>query len=417
MIKKGRLLAFLYIFPPKQGTAAIRNYNQFRELSESFEHSYLFTNALNIAALDNVNATSVSSLDYRKFLKSDGTGQSEKTKNNWLSQFLIKLINTFPVNIILGEGGGYYLIKSYYKAKKLINSENITHIYSSYRPFVDHYIAYKLKQKYKDLIWIADFRDLIVDPHYDQQFFPKWQQRLYKKIFKSADIITTVSDGLVNKLHEYSSVVLAIKNGIEAGYELPKAIKVEKFSIVYTGAMFLDERNGAPLFAALRNLIDQQKIDSAHIKVVYAGKDKHQWQHYANKYQLNDILDCVGQISHEEAMKLQRSACINVLLSIASDQLSGVSTGKFIEYLKAASPILAIYKNKNDESMRSKLQELHIGSAFSDQTYDLMDIQEFIVNEYNYWLKKRENRKPLNIDKFKNKYDRKQIFKPLIELI
>ena len=61
MIKKGRLLAFLYIFPPKQGTAALRNYNQFRELSESFERSYLFTNSAFAVPLINTEVVTISS--------------------------------------------------------------------------------------------------------------------------------------------------------------------------------------------------------------------------------------------------------------------------------------------------------------------------------------------------------------------
>jgi len=417
MIKKGRLLAFLYIFPPKQGTAALRNYNQFKELSESFEKNYLYTNAAFEVPLINTEVVTNASFDYRTLLLSDGSGHSEEVKNNWFSQFIIKLLNTFPVNIIFGEGGGYYVIKSYLKALKQISTNKITHIYSSYRPFADHYIAYRLKKKFPELIWIADFRDLIIDPHYDQQFFPKLQHQIYKNIFKKADVLTTVSDGLINSLLSYNNSVLAIPNGIESNYVLPLPSRIDKFNLVYTGAMFLDERNGEPVFAALRNLINDEILNRESVEVIYAGKDAFKWKQYADKYQLSDLLKCVGQVSQDDAIKLQEHASINILLSISSDKLSGVTTGKFIEYLKAGSPILAIFKDKNDESMQNKLTKLNIGAAFSDHLSDLNRIQEFVLKEYNYWLKHRENRKPLNIDQFKNEFDRKHIFKPLIELI
>jgi len=417
MVNKGRLLGLLYIFPPKQGTAAIRNYNQFEQLTRNFEQNYLITNAEAENNVPNSKFIHVKSFDYRILSNNNGSGHSEKNKNNVFSQFVIKLINTFPFNIIIGEGGGYYILKSYFVAKKLINSNNITHLYSSYRPFADHFTAYFLKKKYPGLTWIADFRDLIVDPHYDQQFFPKWHQRIYKKLFRRADVLTTISEGLADKLKIYGKSVITLENGIDDGYIIPESCKTAKFTLAYTGAMFLDERNGAPIFAAIRDLIDSGKIELNLIEVIYAGKDADIWKNYANDFNLNSILTCTGQIVQQEAEKIQNSACINVLLSISSNQLAGVTTGKFIEYLKAGSPILAIIKGQNDEIIQQKLSELNIGKSYSDQISDQAGISQFIAKEYSLWSVARMNRKPLNTDIFEKKYNRNNIIKPLLEII
>lgn len=134
MINKGKLLSFLYIFPPKQGTAALRNYNQINELGKSFDQKFIFTSGPITSPMEGFNIFNIPSFDYRKLSNKKSGGHSEQIKSSAFVRFFIKLINTYPFNLFIGEGGGYYIYKSINSAKKLIKAESITHIYSSYRP-------------------------------------------------------------------------------------------------------------------------------------------------------------------------------------------------------------------------------------------------------------------------------------------
>ena len=332
-------------------------------------------------------------------------------------QAMIRLINTFPLNILLGEGGMFYFLALVRKGQRSIDENKITHIYSSYRPFVDHYAAYILKKRNPQLYWIADFRDLIIDPHYNHILFPVAQKPFFKRIFKRADLLTTVSDGLAKHLKEYNSEVITLRNGIR---EVPGEIiplHSKYFKITYTGSMFLDKRNAEPLFSALLDLMSQDKIMREDIRIVYVGKDSFYWNNLARQYGFESILTDKGVVSSEATAAIQKASCINLLLTISSEALEGVLTGKMIEYIEAGSPIMGIVVNKNDPELISILHELEIGDSFSDRKEDAQGIRDFILAEYLHWKRIGMNRKPVNMAVLKNKYSVEVTMKPLYDRI
>lgn len=367
----------------------------------------------------NVTAETLPTFDYRYFLRQrtrDGALPEQQKKSRSV-QFMIRLINSFPMNVIGGEGGLIYFINAIRKGEKIIRKENISHLYSSYRPFTDHYVAYWLKRRHPQLIWIADFRDLVIDPHYNHILFPEDHQSFYKKIFSKADILTTVSDGLAKHLRTYNPNVLTLRNGIKGEMVIPMPEQSPLFTIAYTGSMFLDKRNAEPLFQALSMLIEEGKVERSKLQICYAGKDSLYWNQLASKHNFETLLADKGIITGEAAVDIQVKACINVLLSVSSDALQGVLTGKMIEYIEAGSPVLAIMVHQNDPELQQILHELEIGDSFSDQPSDLSAIKNFILKEYMIWQQTGMNRKPVNIEIVKKKYTQESTMKPLIEAL
>ena len=332
-------------------------------------------------------------------------------------QMSIKLINTFPFNLVIGEGGLIYLNTLIKHAGEEIRDKKITHIYSSYRPFADHYAAYKLKKRNPDVVWIADFRDLIIDPHYNHIFFKDSHHAFFKRMFSRADFLTTVSDGLAEKLKKYNPEVLTIRNGIKNVPDRLVENHCKYFKIAYTGSMFLDKRNAEPLFVAIRDLINKKMMVEDHVRIIYAGKDSHIWQDLASRLQLDNILVDKGIISGPEATAIQKEACINVLLTISSKELQGVLTGKMIEYFESGSPVLAIIVGQNDPELKFIFNEIEIGDSFSDQPADLPAITDFIYREYIHWKNTGTNRKPVNLKMLKDKYSVEATMKPLLDRI
>ena len=423
MMKPGtRFLFILYFTPPAPGTAPKRNFRILQYLSKKAERSVLFTAKYPgrpVPEIPGVITHATLAWDYRTFLRSktrDGYLPEQKKASSW-KQWGIKLINTFPFSIAIGEGGLLYFITLVRKGNQVIRNEKITHLYSSFRPFTDHYVAYWLKKKNPQVTWIADFRDLIVDEHYQHIFFPKNHQSFFKKLFSTANLLTTVSDGLAVHLKEYNPNVLVVRNGIEGEILVPPPNRSSHFTITYTGSMFLNTRNPKPVFEALKTLYDKGLIDISNVRIRYAGKDSFLWQRMAADYQFENIWEDHGLVSDDEARILQQQSCVNLLLTISSPELTGMLTGKMIEYFQAGSPVLAIITGQNDDELSGMLEELEIGKSFSDQVYDLVNIKDFILREYEFWNNSKSNRKPAKLEVLKQNYSIVNTMTPLMAFI
>ena len=415
-----RFLFFLYYYPPAMGTAAKRNFRIADAIAGKVNSVSIFTSSVvpdKFLRPANMAIRTIKAYDYRSLLRRNTKDGAipETIKSNAPTQWAVRMINSFPLNIILGEGGLVYFLNLLRQGRRAIKDEHITHLYSSYRPFADHYAAYWLKQRNPQVIWIADFRDLMIDPHYQHIQSPGSHQAFFKKIFGTADLLTTVSDGLATHLREYNENVITLRNGIAGEIKSPVPSASPYFTIAYTGSMFLDKRNAEPLFKALQALFQETELDPVDIRIAYAGKDSRYWIALAHKFRFESLLDDHGIVDAERAKQIQQGACINLLLTISSDHLQGVLTGKMIEYFESGSPILGIVVGQNDPELQAMLHELEIGTCFSDQPDEIEAIKAFILREYTIWKSTGTNRKPVNTDILRNKYSTDAVMKPLLE--
>ena len=415
-----RFLFFLYYYPPAMGTAAKRNFRIADAIAGKVSSAIIFTSSVlpgNFLLPANTVIRTIRAYDYRSLLRSktkDGA-IPETIKSNAPTQWAVRMINSFPLNIILGEGGLIYFLNLLRQGRRAIKEDHITHLYSSYRPFADHYAAYWLKKRNPQVIWIADFRDLMIDPHYMHIQSPGAHQAFFKKIFSKADLLTTVSDGLAKHLREYNENVVTLRNGISGEFQSAVPSVLPFFIIAYTGSMFLDKRNAEPLFKALQELFQETELDPADIRIAYAGKDSRYWIALADRFRFESILEDHGIVHADVAKHIQQQACINILLTISSDHLQGVLTGKMIEYFESGSPVLGIVVGQNDTELQNMLHELEIGACFSDQPDEIEAIKAFILNEYKLWKSTGTNRKPVNTDILRQKYSTDAVMKPLLE--
>lgn len=402
-----RFLFILYHFPSSWGSASARNWRMTDQIHDRFGFAKVLTASSSpFPVKNNLSTKQISKLDYRgKSTRAQQGGRfRERLKNNILSQSLIRLINTFPLNILAGEGGLYYIVNAVREGSEIIEQEQISHIYSSFRPMSDHVIAWQLKKKFPHLIWIADFRDLPADPHFKQLYAPSWHRFVYTRILRKADFLTTVSEGLGKALNAYHHKLIITRNFISDNYRIPTAEISPYFTIVYTGSMFLDFRNPEPLLSTIHKLINANKIEKESLRIHYAGKDSETWELLVKNYDLfNQFIDH-GYISPDNTLQLQQSACLNLLLTTASTQLDGVLTGKMIEYLQAGSPILAIVKGGMDIELQQILKEVSAGLTVTDSVDDERNIEDFILNLYSKWLQSGKNEKPVNFELMKENF-------------
>ncbi len=227
---------------------------------------------------------------------------------------------------------------------KIFKDNTINAIISSSVPISSHLIANKLIKQY-NIPWIADLRDLWTQNHYYPcskfRFF--FERQLEIKTLFPADIITTVSQPLADTLKGlHHNKVLAIPNGFDPQQINPGMPLTEKFGITYTGALYQGRRSPIRLFRALKELVDERKIDPNLITINFFGDDGDCLTNDIKRYKLQNIVKVFGHISRQESILRHRESQVLLLLTLNDQNEKGVYTGKIFDYLAAKRPILSI---------------------------------------------------------------------------
>lgn len=406
-----RLLCLLYYFPPIKSIAVNRNWGVVRHLQPYFAETFVFTTKNNqllpqeVRDTEGVKISEITTFDYRTLTALLRPNRSEMhhdegAKSNPIVRFGIRLLDSFPFNLLFHEGGLLYSLIGFWRAAKLIRREKITHIYSSFRPMSDHFTAHLLKIVFPKLVWIADFRDLHIDPLYQMPLVKPFQHWCNKRLLRRADLVTTVSEGLAIHLRAYHPNVYALRNGVhlenQKAFELLNQNQKEapsvsdaqnasispKFTFAYTGSMWIDERNPSLLLKIVQDLANEGIMSPQNTQIVYAGKDTAVWQTWITKYNLDTFFNSHGLVSSQKAVDIQREAHLNILLTSALPNYGGVLTGKFFEYLAACNPILVLINGAQDIEFEQIVTHLDAGIvAYNDRSET--ELRHFVLNLFN----------------------------------
>ena len=382
----------VYHFPPAK-SPSLRSYYIYLECKKHFKAVKVIRSKNIFLAQENMpveeeDITPVVTFDYRNILKlfnRNKVGKFENKKSK-TTTFLIKLFDSFPFNLILGEGGFVYIITALINAVHQIKKHKISHIYSSFRPYSAHVVAWFLKIMFPKIYWIADFRDLHIDPTTDSLFFKNLQKWFNKKVLSKANVVTTVSAGLAEHLIPFNKNVYILNNGINNNIKHLKVTDSFKtFTIAYTGSLYRDKRNPSRIFEALSELINENKIAKNQIDIIYAGKHGNTFRQWIQKFSLDHIFRDEGLITHRQALLLQKKSHLNLLLTHANKKLTGVLTGKIFEYLFAGRPILVMINGNKDHEIEEIIDSANAGIVVYNQSEDLVKMKEFILTLYHKW--------------------------------
>lgn len=423
-MKFDRTILLAYYFPPIKSIGVIRNHHLAREFLNisravnvitTSNQSRLPNEALEIP--NQVNVEQAYTFDYRTISsmlrKSEETHISESAKKGFFGKIAVKLLRSFPFNLIIGEGGFFYILNSIRKASKIIEkADGQVLLYSSFPTYSDHFIASVLRKRFSNTYWIADFRDLHTDPLYDLVFWRKVQHWFNKATLKRADLVTTVSEGLTKQLQKYHGNIHVLRNGVAIKIADKKTAS-KKLTIAYTGSLFADERDPRPLFAVLSKMIDEDLLSEEKISVVYAGKDGAQMQSYIDEYGLNRIFKNKGMLTRADALQLQRNADFNLLLTSSHSEMSGVLTGKLFEYLSTGNPILLLIKGQRDEEFENIFHQLNAGNIFYHNQDSQSELKKYLLNIYQEWLQNGKINHEVNVEELKRSFSWEKSIKDL----
>ena len=405
------ILCIHYYFPPLQSTAVIRNYHIANTFDEFFDRVHVLTsdNHQRFPTEDRELCSAVSvhdiyTLDYRRLLSGKSNEDSHKPttkKSSRFFQYLLKVQKSFPFNLFLAEGNLIYILGAYRQAKRLIAVNHITTIYSSFGPYADHFVAYLLKRRYPHLRWIADYRDLQIEPIYKNVIWTPLQKSVEQKIMAKADLITCISDGFRHHLRDYGRPVKTILRGVELR---DPVAQFDKFSISYTGSLYFDYRDPRRLFRVLRSMIDNSDIVAEDVNLIYAGRDGLRYGEWISDYGLESIFEDRGMVSQAQAKSIQNRSHINLLLTSSSPELTGVITGKIFEYFEALNPTLCLINGVYDSEFESLFSELSAGAVVYNPPIYPDRLRSFILEKYLEWKSSHKVRSTIQQQIIKNKY-------------
>ena len=283
----------------------------------------------------------------------------------------------------------------FHKQKQAIDSledKEFDIVFSTYsnleNVFGGEYASKKFNAK-----WIMDFRDPITE--YGRKEGIIWNiiaTHIEKKILKTADVCTVVSEGLKNDLMSiYKDANLyVLYNGYESENNTSSDQQnhlSDKLTFCYTGQFYGTRLEALDvLLLCLKEMIEKGDIASNKLRFIYAGPDSDVVKAHFNRFSLTRILEDHGYVTRNEALLLQEEADVFLVLSWNTAYSQGVLTGKFFEGIRCRKPILSIVMGNIPNSDLSILNsKYHYGFCYEEANKDVSEqkLVEFLYKCYS----------------------------------
>jgi len=243
------------------------------------------------------------------------------------------------------------------KGKELLREKQFDFIISTYPPDVIHLVGHRLS-KLSGIPWIADYRDLWFREMRLYQFrVPTFLTGLmHRRLLKSARVVSTVSQGLLDKLQKNSGKDAVVSyNGFlrtNSGKSLERPWKDSKKHVVYAGRLYPGKRDPKAFFQAMARLKDSTPGLGNRICLDFYGYDVAYLTSLVEGHGLGDCVQIHGFAPHEISLAAQRNADALLFLDWSEKGAEGILTGKLFEYLISGRPILCVGVRKDTEAAR-----------------------------------------------------------------
>ena len=278
---------------------------------------------------------------------------------------LQKLMLFVRGNLFIPDARKWWIKPSVTYLSDYLKNNPVDCIITTGPPHSLHLIGLGLKKR-TGLPWLADFRDpWTTIGYHDKLKLTAYAKRKHKeleaKVFNTADhlVVTSPATKLQFEKHTQKPVT-CITNGFDN--ESVAAVPLDKaFSLAHIGSL-LEDRNPQVLWEILNELKSELPGFKEDLKIKLAGKVSASVISQIKAEGLAENLEVLGYISHKEALVMQRSSQLLLLIEIDKEETQVIIPGKLFEYLAARRPILALGPQKSD--IRSILNETEAGSYF-----------------------------------------------------
>lgn len=322
----------------------------------------------------------IAQLFSKKETKALSSGLISKKKNTLIQKVLLYIRG----NYFIPDARIGWVEPSVDFLERYLIDQAIDTVITSGPPHSLHLIGMQLKQKLS-IQWLADFRDPWTTIHYHKDLSlteasQKKHKQLEAQVLTEADHITVTSPSTKKEFRAITNKpITTITNGYDASKEIITTLDTS-FSIAHIGSLLV-ARNPEVLWQVLKEISLEIDGFSNDLQLVFAGTTALQVFDSLKEYDLEKNIINKGYISHTQAMQLQRSSRVLLVLEIDSEETKAIIPGKLFEYLQARRPIIALGPKESD--IESILIETGAGVFISQK--DKKAIKTEILKRYNHY--------------------------------
>ncbi len=291
--------------------------------------------------------------------------------NQKKQSFVEKAMLWIRGNIFIPDARVFWVNPSVKFLKKYLQENQIDTIITSGPPHSLHLIGLQLKKEL-NITWLADFRDPWTTIGYHKQLklssrADRKHKALEKEVMNSCDQLIVTSPTTKIEFESITSKPIAV---ITNGYDVEKVVKKpldEKFTLAHIGSL-LSARNPIILWKALQEIILENEAFKLQFQLKLIGAVSNEVLQSIAEFGLNNHLNYLGYLPHDEAIIEQRSSQVLLLIEIDSEETKCIIPGKLFEYMVSERPIIAIGPVEAD--FAQIIKETNTGAFF---TYDELE--------------------------------------------
>ncbi|GAA0719855.1 glycosyltransferase family 4 protein [Aquimarina litoralis] len=326
--------------------------------------------------------------------------------------FVQKLMLFIRGNFFIPDARKYWVKPSVKFLNDLISIEDIDIIITTGPPHSIHLIGKELKKKL-DIKWVADFRDpwTTIGYHKKLKLIRSARNKhiqLEKEVLSSADHITVTS---YTTKEEFSSIAKQSISVITNGYDTEEVANIQldtTFTISHIGSL-LSGRNPKKLWRAIYDIAQENEDFAEHLKLRLVGAVSEDVLSSIKEAGLSDFLEIKGYVSHKEAIEIQRSSQVLLLIEIDSEETKCIIPGKLFEYMISERPIIAV--GPRDADISKLIEETGSGKYFDYNAYD--EMKRLLLEYFSKFKEGKLNSQAIGIEK----YSRRSLTKEMSMLL
>ncbi len=371
-------------FPPLGGSGVQRSVKFVKHLPKYGYKSVVFTRKVGKNSL--IDNTLLK--DIPKGTKIIRTKAFESFEAKGILKIPLKIFS----KIIIPDSARLWAETSKKKIIKILKQEDIKLVYTTSAPYSAHLLGLYIKKKLPYIKWVADFRDEWTNNPYTldnpyNKIRTNVEKKMEKKVLETADFLITNTRVMKENFLKISSKnkdnFFVIPNGYDEedflGLDFKK-VKSQKFTIVYTGALY-GRRKIDNFLNALKNLKQKKLIDEDKIEVKLIGNyNKNKLQQKIDNESLTKQVFIKGYLEHDKCVQEQLLADALLLIEGGGAGANAFYTGKIFEYMNTNTPVIAILP----EGVAKELV-IETGIGLVADTDNVAEIENVILNYYNAW--------------------------------
>lgn len=330
-------------------------------------------------------------------------------KQSWIERAMLWIRGNFfiPDARVLWVKPSVKFLRDY------ISKHHIKTIVTTGPPHSLHLIGLNLKQRNEQLRWIADFRDPWTTIGYHSELkllrvSEEKHQNLEATVLQMADKIITTSPTTKKEFEQKTSKPIKVITNGYLDYPSQPIALTEKFSISHIGSL-LSGRNPKVLWETLAQICNEHPEFSHDLELILAGTVSDQVIESIKASGLEKAVHLKGYLDHQQAIALQRSSQLLLLIEIDADKTRGIIPGKFFEYMAAKRPILALGPRGWD--VAKLIKQTQTGRFFNYEQRN--QLKDYILEAYMDY----KNNNLQVCSKGIEAFHRKELTKALLEFI